>query len=144
MKLRNKKTGEVFDALIREKGGGGSYSLIVCDIKAYEQSKSTLEGTHYILDEYDSLAELNSEWEDCAPTEPLIKDEKIRKAVRAWAKADDLDNFRVQNQHFNECKIIGYTAGINKASFIVFQTTIAYADNKKLYDIGELCGEEEE
>lgn len=38
MKLRNKKTGEIFDALIREKGGGGSYSLIVCDIKAYEQS----------------------------------------------------------------------------------------------------------
>lgn len=75
--------------------------------------------------------------------EPLIKDEKIRKAVRAWAEADDLDNFRVQNQHFNECKIIGYTAGINKASFIGFQTTIAHVDNKKLYTIAELCGEEE-
>lgn len=59
--LRNKKTGEVFDALIREKGGGGSYSLIVCDIKAYEQSKSTLNETHFILDEYDSLAELCGE-----------------------------------------------------------------------------------
>ena len=64
MKLRNKKTGEVFDALVREKGGCGSYSLIVCDIKAYEQSKSTLDETHFILDEYDSLDELNSEWED--------------------------------------------------------------------------------
>lgn len=74
--------------------------------------------------------------------EPLIKGEKIRKAVRAWAEADDLDNFRVQNQHFNECTIIGYTAGINKASFISFQTTIAHTDNKKLYDIAELCGEE--
>lgn len=144
MRLRNKKTGEVFDVLIREKGGGGSYSLIVCDIKAYEQSKSTLDATHFILDEYDSLAELNGEWEDYTPKEPLIKDEKIRKAVRAWAEADDLDNFRVQNQHFNDCKIIGYTAGINKASFIGFQTTIANADNKKLYDITELCGEEEE
>lgn len=76
------------------------------------------------------------------PKEPLIKDEKVRKAVRAWAEADDLDNFRVQNQHFNECKIIGYTAGINKASFIGFQTTIAHADSKKLYTIAELCGEE--
>ena len=82
--------------------------------------------------------------EAAQPEEPLIKDEKIRKAVRAWAEADDLDNFRVQNQHFNECKIIGYTAGINKASFIGFQTTIAHADNKKLYTIAELCGEEEE
>ena len=81
---------------------------------------------------------------DSEPAEPLIKDEKIRKAVRAWAEADDLDNFRVQNQHFNDCKIIGYTAGINKASFIGFQTTIAHADNKKLYDIAELCGENDE
>lgn len=72
--------------------------------------------------------------------EPLIKDEKIRKAVRAWAGADDLDNFRIQNQHFNACKIIGYTAGINKASFIGFQTTIPHADSKKLYTIDELCG----
>lgn len=93
--------------------------------------------------DYNSLAELNEEWEDYTPKEPLIKDEKIRKAVRAWAEADDLDNFRVQNQHFNECKIIGYTAGANKASFIDFQTTIAHADSKKLYTIAELCGEEE-
>lgn len=64
MKLRNKKTGEVSDALIREKGGGGSYSLIVCDVKAYEHSKSTLDATHFVLDEYDSLAKLNEEWED--------------------------------------------------------------------------------
>ena len=64
MKLRNKKTGEIFDALIREKGGCGSYSLIVCDIKAYEQSKSTPDATHFVLDEYDTLAELNEDWED--------------------------------------------------------------------------------
>ena len=54
MKLRNKNTGEVFDALIREKGGAGSYSLIVCDVKSYEQSKSTLDATHFVLDEYET------------------------------------------------------------------------------------------
>ena len=90
MKLRNKKTGEVFDALIREKGGGGSYSLIVCDIKAYEQSKSTLDATHFILDEYDSLAELNEDWEDYTPAEPLIKDDKIRQIIKAWAKINEI------------------------------------------------------
>lgn len=31
-----------------------------------------------------SLAELNEEWEDYKPTEPLIKDEKIRNLVREW------------------------------------------------------------
>ena len=90
MKLRNKKTGEVFDALIREKGGGGLYSLIVCDIKAYEQSKSTLDATHFILDEYDSLAELNEDWEDYTPAEPLIKDEKIRQIIKEWAKVNKI------------------------------------------------------
>ena len=125
MKLRNKKTGEVGE--IRYE----NHALYI----------DTDEGFTYWIR---TIAELNEEWEDYKPKEPLIKDEKIRKAVRAWAEADDLDNFRVQNQHFNECKIIGYTAGINKASFIGFQTTIAHADNKKLYTIAELCGEEEE
>lgn len=122
MKLRNKKTGKV----------------------VVEINKIGLVWNKYgmpaEIGQYDSIAELCEEWEDYKPAEPLIKDEKIRKAVRAWAEADDLDNFRVQNQHFNECKIIGYTAGINKASFIGFQTTIAYADNTKLYTIAELCG----
>ena len=120
MKLRNKKTGEI--AVI----GAGMFD------------------TRYFGCGYKNIGELLEEWEDYKPAEPLIKDEKIRKAVRAWAKADDLDNFRVQNQDFNECKIIGYTAGINKASFISFQTTISHADNEKLYTITELCGEEEE
>lgn len=119
MKLKNKNTG----------------GLANCD----PIEVKTDAGFH----DYYSLAELNEEWEDYKPKEPLIKDEKIRKAVRAWAEADDLDIFRVQNEHFNECKIIGYTAGVNKASFIGFQTTIAHADNKKQYTIDELCGEEE-
>ena len=99
----------------------------------------------YAASTLEKFPSILTDWfEEIKPAEPLIKDEKIRKAVRAWAEADDLDNFRVQNQHFSECKIIGYTAGINKASFIGFQTTIAHADNKKLYTIAELCGENDE
>lgn len=137
MKLRNKKTGEVFDALIREKGGGGLYSLIVCDIKAYEQSKSTLEGTHFILDEYDSLAGLNTEWEDYKPTEPLIKDEKIRKAVRAWAEANNTEKVAIQN---NYC----LSAEGDEIEDIVFCIPIFKdIDSGIPYTIAELCGEEE-
>lgn len=132
MKLRNKKTGEIIETCkIIQNAFGEIIILTLSEDERYPY-------------EYYSLAGLNEEWEDYKPAEPLIKDEKVRKAVRAWAKADDLDNFRVQNQHFNACKIIGYTAGINKASFIGFQTTIARADSKKLYTIAELCGEEEE
>lgn len=126
MKLRNKKTGEIVELKL----------IQVNDKYLVDHEVDFLNGEELTL-----KLRANS-FDDVK--EPLIKDEKIRKAVRAWAEADDLDNFRVKNEHFNECKIIGYTAGINKASFIGFQTTIAHADNKKLYTIAELCGEEEE
>ena len=131
MKLRNKKTGKIRDF---------AFVVIIKDMDA----RFAKYAHHRPVLICRSIDQLNEEWEDYKSKEPLIKDEKIRKAVRAWAEADDLDNFRVQNQHFNECKIIGYTAGINKASFIGFQTVIAHADSKKLYAIDELCGEGEE
>ena len=143
MKFRNKKTGEVFDALIREKGGAGSYSLIVCDIKSYEQSKSTLDATHFVLDEYGTLAELNADWEDYEPKEPLIKDEKIRKAVRAWAEANVINS-----EHYHNTDI-KFDATEHRLQWI--QTAIEFNDITGLenledgekYTIDELCGEEE-
>lgn len=144
MRLRNKKTGEVFDALIREKGGAGSYSLIVCDIKSYEQSKSTLDATHFVLDEYETLTELNSDWEDYAPKEPLIKDEKIRKAVRAWAEANVINSGHYYNTD------IKFDATEHRLQWI--QTAIEFNDitglenleDGETYTITELCGEDEE
>lgn len=141
MKLRNKNTGEVFDALIREKGGAGSYSLIVCDIKSYEQSKSTLGATHFVLDEYETLAELNEDWEDYVPKEPLIKDEKIRKAVRAWAEANEIS--QAQFDRYTS----GFSAsddGHNLLSMISFDGFVFMFVDGEYYTIDELCGEEEE
>lgn len=135
MKLRNKKTGEIFDALIREKGGGGSYSLIICDIKAYEQSKSTLDATHFVLEEYDSLAELNEDWEDYEPAEPLIKDEKIRKAVRAWAEANNVTKV------WHEGSSVAFHDG---AVSITFHELCWEEIPEGEYSVEELCGEEEE
>lgn len=137
MKLRNKKTGEVFDALIREKGGGGSYSLIVCDIKAYEQSKSTLDATHFVLDEYSSLADLNEEWEDYKPAEPLIEDEKICKIVRVWANENTLKHLTA---HY---KWGEGTALENCGAKITFYRDFNLKNGEE-YTVDELCGEEEE
>ena len=78
-----------------------------------------------------------------APKEPLIKDEKIRKAVRAWAEANDLLAFKVVNEHFDCFKIIGY-GDHNISSRIEFKSTIAYANKDQFYTIAELCGEEGE
>lgn len=125
MKLRNKKTGQEGNFIINK-------DHFECVDLEY-------------VPEYKSLAELNEEWEDYKPVEPLIKDEKIRKAVRAWADANGLsEKLRVINEHFNCCKIIGYTdGGTPSCDIIEFGTTIAGADKGYYYTIAELCGEEE-
>ena len=77
MKLRNKKTGEIGQiGYVATQDG----QIIVEDISGQEYPYS-------VICSYDTLEELNKEWEDYKPKEPLIKDEKIRKAVRAWAEA---------------------------------------------------------
>ena len=124
MKLRNKKTGQEGNFIINKEH-------FECVDLEY-------------VPKYHSLAELNAYWEDVAPKEPLINDEKIRKAVRAWAEANSRDLFRVINEHFNCCKIIGYTDGGNAScNKIDFGTTIKGADKNYYYTIDELYGEEE-
>lgn len=73
------------------------------------------------------------------PAEPLIKDEKIRKAVRAWAEALGTDEVR-----YNSCA--EYSDGRFEAEMgmadIDFGRVIGLKDGD--YTIAELCGEEEE
>lgn len=125
MKLRNKQSGKIYDA---------------------DQITFVIYGGEYgeVEETYLSLAELNADWEDYVPAEPLIKNEKIRKAVRAWAEANGFSVFRVNNQHFNYAKIHGVKDRYNpNGSNIEFMGTIAGAE-KRTYEIAELCGEEEE
>lgn len=76
------------------------------------------------------------------PVEPLIKDEKIRKVVRAWAEANDIEDvahytfgdvladFKAWDKFGKECDIMFYRqVGLDEA---------------RHYTITELCGEEEE
>lgn len=71
---------------------------------------------------------------------PLIKDERIRKAVRAWAEACGYDG---------AC-IVEYDKRFNELSGIAHTTVIALGEidfdleDRKRYTIAELCGEEEE
>lgn len=114
MKLRNKNTGEIFE---------------LDKLPKWLKETIQLTATFY-----------SRECEVYEPKEPLIKDEKILKAVRAWAEANKFEKFIVTNEHFNCCKIIGRKD--NRVSKIEFQTTIANATHRP-YTIAELCGEEE-
>ena len=93
--------------------------------------------------EYHSLAELNEDWEDYKLKEPLIKDEKIRKAVMAWAEANSdtrVYYHRPTNEMFvNDNK--DYVIGSIKFKF-EFRESIGLESG--WYTITELCGEEEE
>lgn len=126
MKLRNKKTGEVVEAF-----EGGPVDL-------YFYSNEHEEKDMVDRNTYQSLAELNSEWEDYEPKEPLIKDEKIRKAVRAWADA---------NGFLNEIEVHSLTAGtrfsIENYDIEFLGYFIYDLEDNKTYTIAELCGEEE-
>ena len=123
MKLRNKKTGKIVNV---NKIG-----------LAYNQVNAPFD-----LGVYNSLAELNADWEDYTPKEPLIKDEKIRKVIRAWAEINDIE--RVEYSKFFhptsyrlECDSSDDTIAID------FVGLVSELKDCKVYTIAELCGEEE-
>lgn len=76
------------------------------------------------------------------PKEPLIKDEKTRKAVRAWAEANGF------NADYYEVNIKTLPAGTRFSvghydiEFIGFFIYDLQTENS--YTLAELCGEEEE
>lgn len=111
MKLRNKKTGDVG----------------ICNLRIVHSMEAPLL--------YHSLAEVNRDWEDYETKEPLIKDEKIRKAVRAWAEANNVIKV------WHEGSSVGFCDG---AVSIKFHELCWEEIPKGEYNITELCGEEEE
>ena len=122
MKLRNKITKEICDAEMREDG-------------IYIKANWSDEEKWFCYD----LETLARSWEYYVePKEPLIKDEKIRKAVRAWAEA---------NGFLDEIEVHSLTAGTRfsiEHYDIEFLGYFIYdLEGNKTYDIADLCGEEE-
>lgn len=125
MKLRNKKTGGVWEIPKMRHPTCQEDDISFFAYGRYEGQ----------LFSYKSLAELNEEWEDYVPKEPLIKDEKIRKVVRAWAKVNG---------------IVGLTYDADENCLEdIFRNEIHFnqalgLEDAKTYTTAELCGEEEE
>lgn len=134
MKLRNKKTGEIREC----------YRVGAIDY-------GELSKVYYA---YKSLAELNEEWEDYKPVEPIF-DERIRRGIRAW--------WDMQDNPFKSARVMLIGADKDLDGFYHW-TIYGYIRNgeekmstklefrtKKLYQYKphhdytkeELCGEEE-
>lgn len=130
MKLRNKKNGMI-------------YKLSSLISFTYD------DGSDFWKAEYLSLAKLNEEWEDYNPTEPLIKDEKIRKAVRVWAEVNDVANvFIAAIKDAGEgCLYWELATSIDWEQSITIRFGGELPNtlkDERRYTIAELCGEDEE
>lgn len=153
MRLRNKKTGKIIyldywnmltfgDEIVLESDNGEEYC-------------------------YHSLTELIEEWEDAEDINdhsmPLIKDEKIRKAIRTWLSIQkqpitaisilcnkDHDGFFCYHLYgyIDKARIVDGRAVVNNnLTSIDFEfrsnESIEYEPHRD-YAIAELCGEEKE
>ena len=123
MKLKNRKTGEIVEL-----------KLIQVNNKYLEDHEvDLLNGEKLTLK---SLADSFDDVKD-----PLIKDEKIRKAVRAWAEANEISQAQFDRY------ISGFSASDaehNILSMISFDGFVFMFIDGEYYTIDELCGEEEE
>jgi hypothetical protein len=129
MKLRNKKTGEHGDYQVISAG----YLIRVRDLTSDESWQ------------YDCLAGFNDKWEDYEPVEPLIEDEKVRKAVRAWAEADGVTKvyaYAIGGGEYTE--LYAQDDGVTDGRIRISLKTQAGMDWGEDYTIEELCGEEEQ
>lgn len=83
------------------------------------------------------------EWEDYTPAEPLIKDPKIRKAVRAWAEANKFSIFIINIKRGNIFEIRGLIDMGDAHGCSIYFKGIISKPNNITYNITELCGSEE-
>ena len=123
MKLRNRKTGE--DGRLKMCHDDDKYPLYIeiGEIRVY----------------YHNFAEMiEAGWECCIkPAEPLIKDEKIRKAILTWAKANDVTEVCYDscwNEFKDRCFTISFDYDFDRHDGLTDRVS---------YTIAELCGEEE-
>lgn len=118
MKLKHKKTGEIIDL----------------DITLHTEMIKPIKVDSY-MDKEITLKLLCDEFEDYKPVEPLIEDEKLRNAVRAWAEVNKI----------NECickyEIHCITFETERGMFISFENDIPIPPFGK-FSIAELCGDE--
>lgn len=126
MKLRNKMTGKIINGCV-----------VVCEYK--DDARFSVKDKPV----FDSLDQLNKEWEDVK--EPLIKDEKVRKAVRAWAEANSIKEIIIFDCGNNAPYTpVGMVEFAENAGHLKMQLRSEERfDTDRIYTIAELCGDEE-
>lgn len=129
MKFRDKETGKI-----------QTCDMVVITDEPIDGEIASLNKHTFI---FRSVEQFNDNCEPYKPIEPLIKDEKIRKAVRAWAEANEVVKaFVVMNGRMN-WTIHGDDVDRNRFRIEFFDRVVSENDETKNYTIAELCGEDE-
>lgn len=134
MKLKNKKTGEVVESF---KNG---------PIDLYFYPNKREEKDMVDRKTYQSLAELNEDWEDYKPAEPIINETDVRHILKLWASTNHIPH---NSNEIEVCLIDSQKGTITQfysdGLYAHFWGKVAPdAISGKCYTIDELCGEEEE
>lgn len=98
------------------------------DVMAYHQN--TLEKFPNILEDW--FEEIK---------EPLIKDEKIRKCVKLWAKLNEYNDTLMYAEDEEWC---AFYEDDEQNELLFGKSKCVNLQNQRYYTIAELCGEEEE
>lgn len=128
MWIRNKKTGKV-----------KTCDMVVITDEKIDGEIASL-GRHTFI--FRSIEQFNDQYEAYKPVEPLIEDERVRKAVEAWAEVNDLCG-ATYSERPNGCAFIFEHADGDK-TVICFRSTWLGLQKGKAYGITELCEEEKE
>ena len=124
MKLHNKKTGEI---------GKLHYD----PEKEYHFTVVTEDPADFEI--YRTLAELNADWEDYKPAEPLIKDEKLRNIIKEWCEYYHISNLQYRPSNGNGGHYL-----VNELGRYSIDVDIDNLKVHEFYNVEELCGGEEE
>lgn len=130
MKLRNKKTGGIVECK----------NIVFAQCNAF-----ALDWESYTTD-VNSLAELNEEWEDYKPAEPIINETDVRHILKLWASTNHIPH---NSNEIEVCLIDRQKGTITQFYsdnlYIQFWVRAAHdAISGRCYTIDELCGEDEE
>lgn len=103
--------------------------------------KILVDGEEYVFGSIYEIIEWLTKYTEYEIEQPLIKDERIRKAVRAWAKLHKLESvsYFAYTSHTELSYLISGSTGV-----VIDIVALPELEDGGNYTIAGLCGEEKE
>ena len=133
MKLSNKKTRDIYTL-------GKNLYINTLENGKIEVVRILSDGK--LREYYETIAKFFENYEDVE--EPIIKDEKIRKFLRAWADMNGVSDIIVFDKSNSPYITDGQVVfAENAGSLRVYFRTDEQFDTNRIYTVNELCGDDE-